>query len=461
MFRMPAPAVPSTTQLADELERVSYYGVGHAMGDLTESEISHLAAIARRLAPDPMGRLRVSIALAVRKAVLLLDPPKHVEAASSLLWLDLQRTDYDEDKSRKRKTLKERHPEVACLLGYKLSSYERHKKWRSLYEPIAHNLLALFDAAESSAQPAEPLDQAPSDAGEHGLAELSSLASAGAELYYAALTSLFVAEFHNECAVNEQLLNPRLFDWDDAAECLFSAFSRFLGRQNKVFAENDLTPDPLNEILKVVPPWAAFHLDQVMRLAELCGPYASHTMLFDIKSYGVLLDRGLKGGPMTLASDKFHVLTLYHGAWIPWFRVQFTGGASVWPPPVDQAIPEERLRPPSICLLAAIGERTVTMIAEHIELRRPVLTDARKQAQRRIATFYDIDEWRPLGANSLHDRTDRFFDMENYQLATGPRTWYNKNENIESLEEQCANVRREWIKDVKRLWDPDGTSSNS
>jgi hypothetical protein len=458
---MQTPLRPPAAQLADELERVSYYGVGRAMDDLTESDIPGLASIARRLAPDPKDRLRVSIATAISKAVLLLDPPKHVAAAAALLWLDLERSNYDDDNSRRRKTLKERHPEVAALLGYKLSSYERHKKWRPLYERIIVNLLSLLDDASSTPPVSAPRGEI-YDTEDGGLAEFSSIAEAAAELYYAALTALFVAEFHNECAQDVRLTNPRLLAWDDAADWLFSCFSRFLGRHNRVFARNDLTPDPLNEILKMVHQSVIFRLDQLMSLAELCGPYVNDEMLFDIKSYGLLIDRGIKDGPTTLGPHGTNVTELYHGAWIPWYRVQFTGVTMPWPPLVDQTFADDRLRPPALCLLAAIGERTVAMIAEHVELRRPVLTDARKHAQRLITTFYDVDEWQPLGAGeSLRDRADRFFDKANYQLATGTQSWHYRTNNLEELKDKCAIVRGVWIEDANRIWDLEETSAGS
>ncbi len=447
-------------KLADDLERVSYYGVGRPM-DLIETDIPHLAVIARYLTPDPRGRLRVSIALAVRQAVLLLDPPTHSQAAATLLWLDLSRSDYDEDATRKRKTLKERYPEVAALLGKGLASYERRKQWRQLYERIASNLLLLRDRKEQplgGANHAPDATATPLTEEEQGIAHLLLIAEAGADLHYAALTSLFVAHFHNECAITH-LANPRLTDWDQASDLLFCAFCRLLGRYVDAFGGHR-SPDPLNAILKVAARYAMYNLDQLIRLVELCGPYANPDMLAIARSYGLQLDTGrTERRNSAVSSQELDVQDISEGAWMPWYHIQFLGDAEPWPPTVDRQLPYERLYPDSICLLVALGERVVSLIAGQVQLTKPVLTASRKRTRRIIATLYDIDEGEPMTDGiSLRDRADRFLDEADYMLAPGAHPWYYKDSSIEELSERCKNAKRDWIADVKNRTRPDGNS---
>jgi hypothetical protein len=210
-----------TEQLADQLEKVSFYGVGHAMRDLDEDDIPDLATISRELADHPQWPLRVAIAIAVRDAVLRLDPPREQHAAASLLWLDLEAADYTDDRARKRKRLHERHPEVAALLGLPLSSYERRKKWRPLYVRVAEQLLALSAEHSRSSAEASGSDEATA------IANGARLVAVAADLHYASIALLFIHRYAPELDVSSPGL--KLSDANRlCVERLFVAYARFL-----------------------------------------------------------------------------------------------------------------------------------------------------------------------------------------------------------------------------------------
>lgn len=439
--------VSDVTKLASDLERVSYYGVGHAM-DLTERDIPYLAAIARYISPDPQGRLRVSIALAVRKAVLLIDPPIHVEAAAALLWLDLEQIDYDEDKTRKRKPLNQRHPAVAALLGYKLSSYERHKRWRPLYERIADNLLTLRDRRESPDSEGVTTDDAstPRSETDYGTSWLTFIAEAGADLHYAALASLFVGRLHNECAIRHIEI-PRLADWHGAADFLFSSFCRFVWRYTRALEKDYI----LAAMLTVAGRPGVVELERTVRLVELCGPLVSQDSLRIARTYGAMVAMGYKQWAGITEVNGLTAQKMFDNIWLPWHCVQFLG--EPWYFGETKPLPSDRQYPKSICMMAALGERVVSHISGRAELTKPVLTASRRRTRRFIATLYDIEEGDPIqGGPSLRDRVNQFFDEADHMLAPEVHPWYDKNTNFEELSEECTNIRRRWTEEVERLF---------
>lgn len=383
--------------LADELEQISYYGIGHAMGDLTESDVPQLAAIARRVAPDRMGRLRVSIALAVRRAVLLLDPPKHREAAAAAMWLDLDEADFDEDRSRTRKPLKDRHPEVAALLGKGLTYYERTKGWRSLYEQVAVKLLTLDQASrESGSHDTSPASTRPTLDVDAGLARTTSLVESGAALYYAALTSLFVADFHNTCVRDVGIRARPLFNWDNTAQWLFTSLARFIDNHAALRDDAQVLPK-LPGIPEVVHQSVLLAVDRLVLGAERVVAFR------DVFS-SVPSEHDWHAGEFT-NDDKF-----YNDTWRPWYRQLFMDSGS-WPPSPTELISHETVEPYEIDVLVAIGEQHVKLITEQLSLNRPVLAHARRRVHQFISTLYEVDDWLPLGTGgSLQDRVDSFFD---------------------------------------------------
>jgi hypothetical protein len=415
---------------------VSYYGVGHAMGNLSEDEISHLARIARRLAPDPKERLRVSIAVAVREAVLLMDPASHQQATAMLLWLDLEDPDFEEDKSRKRRPLHERHPAVAAMLGRKLSGYERHKGWRPLYERVATNLLALVDRANAAApyqQHRTFTDESINESSDKTREHLTQLAEAATDLYFAALTSLFVADFHNR-RIQDRLQVSSLYDWADAAQWLLCCYARSFTRYQ---TNRSSLPAQTNERLG----WLA-------KLGEENDPFVGRREHIALLTFGYELEHGRKDGSSAiwLESAEGHIRERIQGLqangidmgwalsmlektprpkgdalrerWIAWYQTQFNCTWTRWPPQVDQAIPNDYLTPHAIEILAAIGECYLQAVTAEIDLGRPILTHARQRAHRMIGSFYDIDDWRPLGlGGSLRDYVDHFFDNANKPLS--------------------------------------------
>lgn len=422
---------PIAEQLAEELQRVSYYGVGRAMDSLPESDIPNLATIARRLAPDPRDRLRVSIAVAVREAVLLLDPRRHVLAAGVLLWLDLECPDFEEDRSRKRKPLYERHPEVAALLGIAISSYERRKKWRLLYERIAANLMTLVeraDAAEAEESSSVLAAESVRTSNTEALDSLALLPESAADLYFAALSSLFVADFHNQCANDVRLRVPRLFDWANVAEHLFFCVCRFIethmdAYHSPLLLESELSParPRLDQLLELImstgPPLRLGHYMEIFFIAGELG-HGSRNVAFP--GLRAAFDEACR---MHGYNDgQYRGGRVYDEVWMPWYQTQFAAPDSPWPPRADQAIPADKLTPDNIERLAAIGESYLEAVTAHIDLGRPVLTQARQRAQRLLASVYDVDDWRPLGVGgSLRNRIDYFLDKANQPLACQKR----------------------------------------
>jgi hypothetical protein len=419
------------SKLADELERVSYYGVGHAMGDITEADIPNLADVARRLAPDPRQRLRVSVALCVRDAVLRLDPPKIVEAAAALLWLDLESDAFEDDTSRVRKPLKERHPTVAALLGKGLASYERRKQWRALYEKVAANLLAALNDMRTDTEVTLPLGPPAVDPNGDQVAatDLVALAAAGADLHYAALTSLFVAHFHNERVRDPGIRCTRQFDWENASAQLFTAYCRYSRAVSDFREPGWRGSGPTPDYFALLGEPVVRQLVLISRCVQHCGPFEHDR---DARYYGSVLaynslDRTLH--------DTDEVIS---GFWTPWYRAMFKHDG-IWPPDTNEAIPESLVRPRPTDLLAVLGERVAATLAEHFEPAAPASREARKRAQRLIYTYYDVDDWIPLGTGwSLRDRVAHFFEKEDSRLVKTRLTCYNGVDGFETLEEQCT-----------------------
>jgi hypothetical protein len=430
---MPTPTPSPVEDLADDLKRVSYYGVGHAMGDLTDEDIPDLADVARRLAPDPRQRLRVSIALCVRDAVLRLDPPKIMQAAAALLWLDLESDDFEDDTSRVRKPLKERHPAVAALLGKGLASYERRKEWRPLYEKVAANLLAELNDRQTGTEVTQPLEPPALDpnADQVAATDLVALAAAGADLHYAALTSLFVAHFHNECVRDPGIRGTRQFDWENASEQLFTAYCRYSRAVSILTYPDWRQSDPIPDYFALLGESVVRELELIYCYVQHCGPLEYEG---DAVRYGNLLAYNLRDRNLH-NTDK-----VISDLWTPWYRTLFTSSRNrgVWPPDTNEAIPESLVRPRPIDLLAVLGERVAATLAEHFEPAAPASRDARKRAQRLIYTYYDVDDWLPLGNGwSLRDRVAHFFEQEDRRIVKTRLTCYNGRDGFERLAEQC------------------------
>jgi hypothetical protein len=463
MCPMALPPSDQISVLEAQLQRLAYYGVGRAMGDLAENDLVDLARIARELTPDHRGRLRVSIALAVGKAIDMIDPPKRADAARKLLWLPEDAATLEDDTSRKRKPLSDRHPEVAVFLGYSLTSYERRKKWKSLYNQIATNLIYMRDSR--AAAPIQPTQKSTKDPeANYESYILSSAARAGAELHYAGLVALFVAYFHNQCVTDHWLRARRLHPWNDAAIWLFDSYARVQHVMSEFY--QSIYPPPYPDDDDRPHPLASSSIDKttiqnlcnVHDLIELCGPfYIDYDAQTVIGIHGEQLDYGQNERFSAVLDLDFwtdqttNAEVAFQASWIPWYRSQF-GTPIIWPD-VSVPISDDRIRPAAISLMTAIAPHIVTIVMEDRRTGSPVFSHAREQALRLISTFYDVSEWQPLNSGrSLRDSANYLFDTVSPELAKQLPFSYDVNQDSwKKIYAQCRKTNQTWISHKKYL----------
>lgn len=437
---------PQASELADQLQRLAYYGVGRAMGDLTAADIPQLAAVSNRLTPDPRGRLRVTIALAVERAVDMIDPPRHAEAARRLLWLT-DKEELEDDKSRKRKPLSDRYPEVAALLGHALTTYERYKKWQSLYHQIALNLVRLLEQQDITPPP----DQGNSNGTQLFVDEPSELvSSAAAGLHFAALTSLFIACFHNQYIDDPWVRTKRIHPWDDAASNLFDSYTRLevtIGRCIDIIHSK-----ARSGVTQAIDADNIFRLFELLDLITQCSPL-DEAAVGAVMGYGMRLTDMESRDRSTPVADNLSNQTpedVYKTMWLSWHRLQFDKNDRHTLRPPDPTRPVSCINPESISVMAMLAAQIVITVTDHTYNNRPVVTSARGRALRLISTFYDFDDWQPLnGGGSLRDTANSFFDLTGHRLVQQLPTSYSDTDGWCKIHETCIEIKRERLKDYR------------
>ena len=367
---------PEIARLSDELEKVSYYGVGHAMPGLTEDMIPSLAGVARQLAHDPANRLRVIVAVAVRNAVLRLDPPKDMLAAAALLWLDLE-SDYDEDRARKRKTLSERHPEVAALLGYSRSNYERRKKWRPLYERIATELFVQLRQARFTAEPNSAHDAiSPESLGY--LPYYPELVQAGTDLHYTCLALLLIDKYETGPYVSQF----PLMDADNPCiQRLFEEYVHFLA-----------VSQSLKQDQRYLPRTLRIDDDLLSRLVTLRSAIRD-CVPFDSSDEKALVEFGYRSayelGSITAPRHE-EIARLFKDVWLDWVsfgRIRFAKWSSS----------------AGVVQLAANSWEFVAALKNYSEPIETVIDLSRRKAYRILVAHTGADDLRPFyDGNTLH-----------------------------------------------------------
>jgi len=154
MCGMALSAKPTREQLAAELLKVAYEGVGRPLRrGKSEADIPHVAAIAREMAVDPTLPLHQLIAEAVIPAVKRMRAEKQRLAVAAVLWIDLnQSSDDDGPQERVRVPFATRRPEAASLLGTTEEYYRKAKMERELFEQVSDQMLALLLAHRRAAK---------------------------------------------------------------------------------------------------------------------------------------------------------------------------------------------------------------------------------------------------------------------------------------------------------------------
>jgi hypothetical protein len=429
---------PTKDQLADELAKVAFEGVGRPLKrGLTESDIDGLAAIARELAPDPTLPLHRLIAQAVIPAVKRLYPSSQQLAAAAVLWIELDRELGADDpvlRVRVRKEISKRNEEAAALLGRKLSYFEKRIR-KHLLEHVGEQLLTLLEIGRSDSPSSGGAWSQPFSDGTTAnkldltaRGQLVAVAESSADLYCAGLVPAFVQEFLSRFDPANRRRYVGRDAWDGFGGYLFDAYAGFYV-DSAILA--GLSSDSDSDLAQHADEASLVHLRGLLQLAESYDPFDNSTESNHdpvvLREYGPPQDwpslhyrllywyhtmRRLSGG-----RARFRLINeMYENVWMPWYRKQLSLDPWPWWSVSQDKSQSDQLA--QMTALSDIGYDAFVTISNQIKFpdAHP-LAVSRARASKMIAYYCDINDSAPiLAGRSLQQRITYFFEQQG-QLA--------------------------------------------
>lgn len=435
--------LPTKEQLVKELGSLLRYGLGRPPRGLAETDVRSLAELSARLVDDPDEEWPLRIARAVAREITAIPQVRERLAIADIFGVELvgdQSADvavdqiiediesglavaplegpkgrYDEAGQRFRDA---RRPK-----GYseRYVKDDLRKKW---LEQVADRLLKQTRtmraaiAGPSRAPLASPLTGA---ADAEMLNDDSSwivkTSAASAELYYAALVTLFAYDFISHDSDRHRYLSRDA--WDSFGGYLFDWYAGFYAVLTRILepaekAAGDVTGlssskrTRLRSLLDLAEAHDPFDRDrEPPPLSHYAGfttdEHAQHYRL--LATYGLIHHSTGSKARYTLIND------LYETVWMDWYATRLGSGRTVTVPltPCHQGVAD--ISP--IETMAEVG------LQVHRELSplcagktgRAAPTVARHRAAKTIACYAEVDEWVPaIDGQSLRSLVDLFFD---------------------------------------------------